>query len=242
MTSRDFDLCEDGARECRPSAKHRDERHRHAHPRHRRAARAGPRLQRLQLRRRRRRARHDEGGPALPLPRQGRAGPGADRALHASASPRRWPTSTSASPTRPPSSTPTPSLYADVLRDQRMCLCGMLAAEYQTLPDPMRDAVIAFIDANEAWVEKVLAEGQRAGTIALAGRPATPRASSSAASRARCSSRAPTATSRASTPPPPGCWRASARHCRPGGDPPAGGPALVAVAGVLGRTHLVAAP
>jgi TetR/AcrR family transcriptional regulator, transcriptional repressor for nem operon len=63
-------------------------------------------------------------------------------------------------------------LYADVLRGQRMCLCGMLAAEYQTLPDPMRSAVIAFIDANEAWVEKVLAEGRRAGTIALAGRAA----------------------------------------------------------------------
>jgi TetR/AcrR family transcriptional repressor of nem operon len=60
-------------------------------------------------------------------------------------------------------------LYADVLRGQRMCLCGMLAAEYQTLPDPMRAAVIAFIDANEAWVEKVLSEGRRAGTVAVAG-------------------------------------------------------------------------
>jgi TetR/AcrR family transcriptional repressor of nem operon len=48
-------------------------------------------------------------------------------------------------------------LYAGVLRGRRMCLCGMLAAEYQTLPDPMRDAVIAFIDANEAWVQSVLA-------------------------------------------------------------------------------------
>jgi TetR/AcrR family transcriptional repressor of nem operon len=63
-------------------------------------------------------------------------------------------------------------LYADVLRDRRMCLCGMLAAEYQTLPDPMRDAVIAFIDANEAWVEQVLSDGRRDGTIALA-RPAS---------------------------------------------------------------------
>ena len=63
-------------------------------------------------------------------------------------------------------------LYADVLRGQRMCLCGMLAAEYQTLPDPMRAAVIAFIDANEAWVEKVLADGQRAGSIAMTGSPA----------------------------------------------------------------------
>ena len=60
-------------------------------------------------------------------------------------------------------------LYAEVLRGRRMCLCGMLAAEYQTLPDPMRDAVIAFIDANEAWVESVLADGQRAGSITLAG-------------------------------------------------------------------------
>jgi TetR/AcrR family transcriptional repressor of nem operon len=63
-------------------------------------------------------------------------------------------------------------LYAGVLRGQRMCLCGMLAAEYQTLPDPMRPAVIAFIDANEAWVEKVLADGQRAGTLAVPGRAA----------------------------------------------------------------------
>jgi TetR/AcrR family transcriptional regulator, transcriptional repressor for nem operon len=60
-------------------------------------------------------------------------------------------------------------LYSEVLRGHRMCLCGMLAAEYQTLPDPMRDAVIAFIDLNEAWVEKVLSDGGRAGTITLAG-------------------------------------------------------------------------
>jgi TetR/AcrR family transcriptional repressor of nem operon len=60
-------------------------------------------------------------------------------------------------------------LYSEVLRGQRMCLCGMLAAEYQTLPDPMRDAVIAFIDLNEAWVENVLSDGERAGSITLAG-------------------------------------------------------------------------
>jgi TetR/AcrR family transcriptional regulator, transcriptional repressor for nem operon len=60
-------------------------------------------------------------------------------------------------------------LYAGVLRGHRMCLCGMLAAEYQTLPDPMRAAVISFIDANEAWVERVLSDGRQAGSIALAG-------------------------------------------------------------------------
>ena len=60
-------------------------------------------------------------------------------------------------------------LYAAVLREQRMCLCGMLAAEYPTLPEPMRAAVLAFFDANEAWVGRVLDEGREAGTLAFAG-------------------------------------------------------------------------
>jgi len=62
-------------------------------------------------------------------------------------------------------------LYGDVLRDERMCLCGMLAAEYQTLPEPMRDAVIGFFDENETWVERVLAGGREEGTLAFEGPP-----------------------------------------------------------------------
>lgn len=58
-------------------------------------------------------------------------------------------------------------LYSQVLHGRRMCLCGMLAAEYQTLPEPMREAVIRFFDANEAWLEKVLAQGRRDGTLAF---------------------------------------------------------------------------
>jgi TetR/AcrR family transcriptional repressor of nem operon len=60
-------------------------------------------------------------------------------------------------------------LYAGVLDDHRMCLCGMLAAEYQTLPDGMRDAVVAFFDRNELWLEKVLREGRRRGELAFTG-------------------------------------------------------------------------
>lgn len=30
-------------------------------------------------------------------------------------------------------------LYADVVRNERMCLCGILATEYETLPTPMRE-------------------------------------------------------------------------------------------------------
>ena len=60
-------------------------------------------------------------------------------------------------------------LYADVLRAKRMCLCGMLAAEYRTLPKPMQNAVIRFFDENEAWLEAVLVQGQEEGTLAVRG-------------------------------------------------------------------------
>jgi TetR/AcrR family transcriptional repressor of nem operon len=61
------------------------------------------------------------------------------------------------------------NLYLDVLRDKRMCLCGMLAAEYQTLPQRMRDAVIRFFDANEAWLQRVVDQGHQEGTLQVVG-------------------------------------------------------------------------
>jgi len=60
-------------------------------------------------------------------------------------------------------------LYADVFRDDRMCLCGMLAADYATLPDPMRDRVVRFFDDNEVWLAHVLEAGRKAETIRFAG-------------------------------------------------------------------------
>lgn len=62
-------------------------------------------------------------------------------------------------------------VYLDVLDAGRMCLCGMLAAEYSTLPEPMRRAVRGFFDANEAWLGEVLEEGRDAGEVAFAGSP-----------------------------------------------------------------------
>jgi TetR/AcrR family transcriptional regulator, transcriptional repressor for nem operon len=61
------------------------------------------------------------------------------------------------------------SIYADVLKEQRMCLCGMLAADYDTLPPPMRDAVVRFFDENEAWLTRVLEQGAEEGTLHLSG-------------------------------------------------------------------------
>ncbi|WP_125615148.1 TetR/AcrR family transcriptional regulator [Specibacter cremeus] len=57
------------------------------------------------------------------------------------------------------------ALYAAVMVEDRMCLCGMLAAEYQTLPDPMKEAVITFFDETEAWLVRILNEGEDQGAI-----------------------------------------------------------------------------
>jgi len=61
------------------------------------------------------------------------------------------------------------ALYLDVLQDRRMCLCGMLAAEYPTLPAPMAAAVMRFFDDNEAWLAQTLEEGRRDGTLQFSG-------------------------------------------------------------------------
>jgi TetR/AcrR family transcriptional repressor of nem operon len=62
-------------------------------------------------------------------------------------------------------------LYAVVLRERRLCLCGMLAAEYNTLPEPMRDAVVRFFDDNEGWLTRVLDEGRETGALRFSGSP-----------------------------------------------------------------------
>jgi TetR/AcrR family transcriptional regulator, transcriptional repressor for nem operon len=61
------------------------------------------------------------------------------------------------------------SIYGDVLRERRMCLCGMLAADYETLPKPMRSAVIRFFDDSETWLTDVLEQGQEQGSLRLGG-------------------------------------------------------------------------
>jgi TetR/AcrR family transcriptional repressor of nem operon len=57
------------------------------------------------------------------------------------------------------------ALYTDVLSADRMCLCGMLAAEHRTLPDPLQRAVCDFFSANTSWLRKVLEEGCADGSL-----------------------------------------------------------------------------
>lgn len=58
-------------------------------------------------------------------------------------------------------------LYADVLRGHRMCMCGILAAEYETLPESMRGAVIRFFDENQSWLMAILDQGQTDHTLRI---------------------------------------------------------------------------
>src|SRR6202051_778133 len=51
-------------------------------------------------------------------------------------------------------------LYEKVLRNDRMCLCGILAAEYATLPKPMKAQLKRFFDENETWLAAVLTRDQ----------------------------------------------------------------------------------
>jgi TetR/AcrR family transcriptional regulator, transcriptional repressor for nem operon len=61
------------------------------------------------------------------------------------------------------------SIYVDVLANKRMCLCGMLAAEYATLPKSVKAEVTRFFDANETWLAGVLEQGARRGDLKFGG-------------------------------------------------------------------------
>ena len=60
-------------------------------------------------------------------------------------------------------------IYAEVLAEGRMCLCGMLAAEYATLPKAMQQELRHYFAENERWLAAVMEEGRRAGELEFAG-------------------------------------------------------------------------
>ncbi|WP_246793313.1 TetR/AcrR family transcriptional regulator [Burkholderia perseverans] len=63
-------------------------------------------------------------------------------------------------------------LFGTVLGDgHRICLCGMLAADIESLPDSVRQAVQAFFGVNERWLAALLAQGAQDGTLAFSGAP-----------------------------------------------------------------------
>ena len=60
-------------------------------------------------------------------------------------------------------------LYSQVLAEERMCLCGMLAAEFVTLPKPMQTALDNYFKLNERWLVNVLEEGYASGSLRFEG-------------------------------------------------------------------------
>ena len=61
--------------------------------------------------------------------------------------------------------------FAETLKeDNRMCLCGMLAADFTTLPKGVRDGVKAFFDDNEKWLEGVLELGRKQRELKFEGK------------------------------------------------------------------------
>ncbi len=53
--------------------------------------------------------------------------------------------------------------------EDRICLCGVLGAELNTLGPDVRAAVTAFYRSQEAWIAKVLTRGRRDGELSFSG-------------------------------------------------------------------------
>jgi TetR/AcrR family transcriptional repressor of nem operon len=63
------------------------------------------------------------------------------------------------------------AIYEDVLESGRMCLCGMLASDFATLPDSMKVRLQRFFLTNEVWLAKVLRAGRDGGDLDFLGQP-----------------------------------------------------------------------
>ncbi len=61
-------------------------------------------------------------------------------------------------------------VFRGVVRDGgRLCPCGTLAANLESLPPDVQAEVCAFFAENEAWLARVLSEGRAAGELRFTG-------------------------------------------------------------------------
>lgn len=51
------------------------------------------------------------------------------------------------------------NLYDESLAEEKMCLCGIMAAEHETLPEPMQQALSEFFAGHTQWLTRLLQEG-----------------------------------------------------------------------------------
>lgn len=61
------------------------------------------------------------------------------------------------------------ALYEGVIANDRLCLCGMMASEFETLDEPMRQRLTDFFQRNEEWVADLLKRGKAQGMLAYPG-------------------------------------------------------------------------
>lgn len=59
-------------------------------------------------------------------------------------------------------------LFTQQAPDQ-VCMCGMLTADFNSMPESVRKALQAFFQQHENWLAKAIAEGARDGTLKCSG-------------------------------------------------------------------------
>jgi TetR/AcrR family transcriptional repressor of nem operon len=64
-------------------------------------------------------------------------------------------------------------MSVELSNGEEICLCGMLAADLASVPERVAREIQGFVQANEAWLGTVLAEGRTDGTLHVHGDPAT---------------------------------------------------------------------
>lgn len=60
-------------------------------------------------------------------------------------------------------------VYEQSFHENQMCLCGMLAAEHETISDEMQEAVGRYFEKQEAWLQNVLNAGRESGELSFNG-------------------------------------------------------------------------
>lgn len=60
-------------------------------------------------------------------------------------------------------------MSVELSNGEEICLCGMLAADLASVPERVAREIQGFVQANEAWLGSVLAEGRADGTLHVHG-------------------------------------------------------------------------
>ena len=60
-------------------------------------------------------------------------------------------------------------VYLGALHENKMCLCGMLAAEHETLPVEMQGGINDFFEDHVQWLQQVLELGRERGEFSFQG-------------------------------------------------------------------------